>query len=252
MFDQILTIENENRRPWTVFAGLSGQLFALGLAMLIPLVYTDQLPLFRISDLHLLPPVSRPLPPPADPGPVTQRTQVPRSVFIAPDQLVAPIRIPTELPKIVDPPGMNIAASAPFIPGGMPGTGASGIISRLAMTPPPMPAPTVRAVETPKPVASAAAPVKVGGKVQEARLMRRVIPAYPALARQARVSGTVQLLGVIAKDGTVQKLQVLSGHPLLIDAAVSAVRQWVYRPTLLNGEPVEVICPIDVHFTLVQ
>ena len=73
---------------------------------------------------------------------------------------------------------------------------------------------------------------------------------YPALARSARVQGTVHLLGVVSKDGTIQKLQVLGGHPLLVAAAVDAVKQWVYRPTLLNGEPVEVIAPIDVIFTL--
>ena len=85
-----------------------------------------------------------------------------------------------------------------------------------------------------------------------AKIVRKVIPAYPPLARQARVSGTVQLLGVIGKDGTVQQLQVISGHPLLVSAAVEAVKQWLYRPTLLNGEPVEVVAPIDVNFTLAQ
>ncbi len=86
--------------------------------------------------------------------------------------------------------------------------------------------------------------------MQEAKLLRRVIPSYPPLARQARISGTVQLVGVIARDGTIEDLRVVSGHPLLVKAALDAVRQWVYKPTLLNGEPVEVICPIDVHFTL--
>lgn len=76
------------------------------------------------------------------------------------------------------------------------------------------------------------------------------MPVYPPLARQARVSGSVRLIAIIGRDGTVQQLQVVSGHPLLIGAAVEAVRQWLYHPTLLNGEPVEVICPIDVNFTL--
>jgi len=80
--------------------------------------------------------------------------------------------------------------------------------------------------------------------------MNRVQPQYPPLARQARVSGTVKLHAIIAKDGTVQELQVISGHPLLIQAALDAVRQWRYRPTLLNTEPVEVDTTIDVIFTL--
>ena len=78
------------------------------------------------------------------------------------------------------------------------------------------------------------------------------MPAYPPLAKQARVSGTVRLIGVIAKDGTMQQLQMVSGHPLLVQAALDAVRQWLYRPTLLNGQAVEVIAPIDVIFTLSQ
>lgn len=83
-----------------------------------------------------------------------------------------------------------------------------------------------------------------------AKLVKRVIPEYPSLAKTARVSGVVHLIGVIAKDGTIQHLQLISGHPILARAAMEAVRQWVYQPTLLNGQPVEVIAPIDVNFTL--
>ena len=100
---------------------------------------------------------------------------------------------------------------------------------------------------TPKPPAP---PLTVGGDVQAAKIIKRVLPLYPQLAKQARVSGRVQLSGVIAKDGTVQKLQVISGPALLVKAAVDAVSQWIYRPTYLNGQPVEVIAPIDVIFTL--
>jgi len=92
--------------------------------------------------------------------------------------------------------------------------------------------------------------VLVGGDVQAAKLIKRVLPMYPRQASQFRVSGTVHLLGIIAKDGTIQRLQVLSGHPLLRQAAIDAVSQWVYRPTILNGQPVEVEAPIDVIFTL--
>ena len=95
-------------------------------------------------------------------------------------------------------------------------------------------------------------PIRVVSDVQAAKLIKKVIPIYPPLARQARVSGTVRLLGVIAKDGTIQQLQVVSGHPLLVPSALDAVRQWIYRPTLLNGQAVEVIAPIDVNFTLGQ
>ena len=88
--------------------------------------------------------------------------------------------------------------------------------------------------------------------VQMAKLINRVMPLYPPLAKSARISGVVHLIGIISKDGTIRNLQVVSGHPLLTKAAVDAVSQWVYKPTLLNNEAVEVIAPIDVNFTLSQ
>jgi len=92
--------------------------------------------------------------------------------------------------------------------------------------------------------------ITVGGLVQQAKIIHQPIPVYPPLARQARISGVVRLEGVIARDGTIQQLRAVSGHPLLIPAALDAVRKWVYQPTLLNGEPVEVIAPIEVIFNL--
>ncbi len=92
--------------------------------------------------------------------------------------------------------------------------------------------------------------IRVGGNVQAANLILKVTPAYPSLAKQARIQGVVQFTAIINKDGTIQSLQLMSGHPLLIPAATDAVKQWVYKPTLLNGEPVEVITQIDVNFTL--
>ena len=92
--------------------------------------------------------------------------------------------------------------------------------------------------------------IKLGGAVAAAALVDRVAPVYPPLARQTRVSGTVKLHAVVSKDGAVQQLEVLSGHPLLVPSALDAVRQWKYRPTLLNGEPVEVDTTIDVIYSL--
>ena len=86
--------------------------------------------------------------------------------------------------------------------------------------------------------------------MQQAKLVRQPLPVYPPLARQTRVSGVVRLIGTIGRDGTIQQLRVISGHPLLVRSALDAVSQWIYRPTLLNGQPVEVIAPIDVHFKL--
>jgi protein TonB len=86
--------------------------------------------------------------------------------------------------------------------------------------------------------------------VQRANLINQTRPVYPPLARQARIQGTVKLTAIISKDGSIQKLEVLSGHPLLIPAALQAVKEWRYKPTLLNGEPVEVVTQVDVNFTL--
>jgi protein TonB len=91
---------------------------------------------------------------------------------------------------------------------------------------------------------------KVGGLVHLARLVHRVDPVYPPIARQARIFGAVELTGVIGIDGHIRELRVVKGHPFLAHAALEAVRQWVYEPTLLNGETVEVIAPITVNFLL--
>ncbi len=90
----------------------------------------------------------------------------------------------------------------------------------------------------------------MGGNVQQANLIRQVKPPYPHLAKQARIQGAVVLEAVISKQGGVENLRVISGHPLLIQAALDAVKQWKYKPTLLNGEPVEVVTTVTVNFNL--
>jgi protein TonB len=92
--------------------------------------------------------------------------------------------------------------------------------------------------------------VRIGGKVQEPKLLRRVDAVYPPMARQARVGGVVRIQATIAKDGKVKKIEVLSGPPLLRQAAMDAVQKWVYSPSLLNGSPVEATTDVDVNFNL--
>jgi len=94
--------------------------------------------------------------------------------------------------------------------------------------------------------------IRVGSNVQKAKLVQQPAPVYPPLAMQARVSGVVRLNAIIGRDGAVQNLTVASGHPLLVPAAMEAVKQWVYAPTLLNGQAVEVDTQIDVNFELSQ
>jgi TonB family protein len=94
--------------------------------------------------------------------------------------------------------------------------------------------------------------IRVSGGVQQENLIRKVDPVYPPLALQARMQGTVRFTAIIGRDGRIQNLQLVSGHPLLVQSARTAVNQWEYRPTLLNGEPVEVVTQVDVNFTLPQ
>jgi periplasmic protein TonB len=94
--------------------------------------------------------------------------------------------------------------------------------------------------------------IRIGGNVQSTKLISQVRPIYPADAKEQRIQGKVSLLAIIGKDGTIQNLTVAQGHPLLVPAALEAVKQWIYKPTLLNGEPVEVVTTIDVNFTLSQ
>jgi protein TonB len=127
--------------------------------------------------------------------------------------------------------------------GGALGGVIGGAIGGVPGAPPPPP--------PPKPKAPSG-PVQIGGRVAEANLIRKVQPVYPPLAKSARVQGTVEFTAIIDKQGNIENLKLVRGHPLLVEAAKQAVLQWKYRPTLLNGQPVEVITDIIVNFTLSQ
>jgi protein TonB len=111
-----------------------------------------------------------------------------------------------------------------------------------------LPAPALAHVVTPEP--PPVTRLTVGGDVMTSKLIHRVQPVYPEIARRARIEGIVSLRGVITREGKIADLRVLSGHPLLVKAALDAVSQWVYSPTLLNQKPVEVEAPIEVRFIL--
>lgn len=126
----------------------------------------------------------------------------------------------------------------PYVPGAVEVTGDARISTPIE---PPHPVPT------PQPEKR---PVKVSGGVMQAQLISRIEPRYPAIAVQTRQSGTVVLHAIISRDGRIEALQVVSGSPFLVQAALDAVRQWRYRPTMLGGEPVEVETTITVEFRL--
>jgi protein TonB len=164
--------------------------------------------------------------------------------------LLAPPVIPAFVARVDDSPLPPSSASidGPFDPHGISsgppaGVGIPGGVDWSHSTPPP-PAP-VHVSPTPR-------IVKVGGEVTAARALYRPNPVYPRIALAAHIQGNVVLQAILAKDGSVQDLKVISGHPLLVQAALDAVRQWRYQPTLLNSEPVEVLTEIDVRFSLAE
>jgi periplasmic protein TonB len=246
MFEQSMLLDTgTGKRTGAVAASLTLQTLLVAILIVIPLLYCDRLPLMK-PWLSITIPVPRPLPeaPPeqtASRPPSSRPSLVPIRVF---HPVLAPMTIPSTPAMISDEPGpLVLSTGGPTVPGSETNFG-------LSISPAVAPAPVARPL--PEPVKTPAKPVPQGGDVQAAKLIRKVIPAYPELARRARVSGTVRLVGVIARDGTIEQLQVVSGNPLLVGSAVAAVRQWIYRPTMLDGQAVEVIAPIDVIFTLAQ
>jgi protein TonB len=243
MFEQSLLLDHAvGKKTGAMAASLTAQTLLVGVLVAIPLIYSDRLP-----DVRLFTPLSLPLPPPPP-----QQTQTTASSSSSRNSFAqARIYTPTHIVDLSKLPDVGFVEAPPtFASGadnGVPGgTGLPQAMNQLFQ---PIAQPKPRIADPPP---ESTKPQPVGGDVQAAKIIKKVIPTYPPLARQARVSGTVQLVGIIAKDGTIQQLQVASGHPLLVKAALDAVRQWIYCPTLLNGKAVEVIAPIDVIFKLGQ
>jgi len=184
-----------------------------------------------------------------------QTTQVPAGAHTsAPKVFTAPPKIPTEIARIID----TNAAVAPdaFAVVGPPagsfsGSGTIGdLIGGIPNALPP--AAAVKPAPAEKPAPPPAGPIHVSEGVQQAKLIFGPKPAYPQLAKAARVQGTVRIQAIIAADGTIGNLKAMSGPPLLVGAAMEAVARWRYHPTLLNSRAVEVLTEIDVIFTLAQ
>jgi len=165
--------------------------------------------------------------------------------FIA-NQLIAPKAVPSHVLMVTEEEApLATGGVMGGMPGGVPGGGVlGGIIGGLpAAAPPP---PPKAAPPPPKPTG----PIRQGGNVTAANLIKSVTPVYPPLAKMARQQGKVVLEATISKEGTIEDLKTISGPPLLIPAAIEAVKQWRYKPLLLNGEPQEVLTTIDVNFSL--
>lgn len=241
MFEQ--SVLKKQTSPWAVIISFGAQCLLVVIALVIPLLNYYEIPLTQLSTFLVAPPP--PPPPPPPPVEVVVKKVVPKQFDSG--VLTQPKAIPDKIAIIEDqetPQGISgVVGGVGGVGGGALGGVLGGIISSTpSVAPPPPPPPPVKK-EAPK-------RITVGGAVQQARMLRRTNPVYPPLAKSARIQGTVQLSAVIGKDGNIAELQVIEGHPMLIQAALSAVKQWQYKPTLLNGQPVEVATQINVVFTL--
>ncbi|HYA23991.1 MAG TPA: energy transducer TonB [Terriglobales bacterium] len=229
------------KRGMTTTISFVFQAVLVGILVLIPLLFTEALPKTQLMTFLVAPPPPPPPPPPPAAAPVKIVKQV--QTDIVNGQLRTPTKIPEKVQMIKEdeapPPVMSAAGVVGGVPGGVPGGSMGGVIGGIISS-------------TPVAVPKVATPqrVRVSQGVTQGLLIRKIQPAYPPLARQARIQGSVLLQAEISKDGTIQNLRLISGHPMLAPAAIEAVKQWRYKPYILNGEPVEVETQITVNFTL--
>jgi periplasmic protein TonB len=237
MFNELVESAQEKKKTnttWSVAISAVVQVAILGVLVLIPLIYTQALPKAMLATLLVAPPP----PPPPPPPPVKVETK-PVARLMQSGKLMQPRAIPKDVAVFKEaelPPDVPEASSNQSgVFGGIPGQGLMAG-NGPAVPPPPKPAAPAR--------------IKQGGAVTAASIITQTTPAYPPLARQARIQGVVALHAIIDKEGRVSQLEVISGHPLLVQSALDAVKQWRYKPTQLNGEPVEVDTTIQVTFTM--
>jgi protein TonB len=229
----------KTKRGRTTTFAIILEIALVGVMVLIPLIFTEALPKQTLFTSLIAPP-----PPPPPPPPPAAAVKIVKQIQT--DIVNGELRTPTKIPQKVQmikedeaPPVMASSGVVGGVPGGIPGGQMGGVIGGIISS-------------TPVAVPKVATPqrVRVSQGVSTGLLVRRVNPTYPPLARQARIQGTVVLHAVISKDGSIEGLTLISGHPMLAPAAIDAVKQWKYKPYLLNGEPVEVDTEVLVNFTL--
>ena len=199
----------------------------------VSLIYYQTLPENELGKgwlTFLAPPA--PPPPPAPPAPAWVPPEVSEQIPPPPDDLLT-------VPSITYTVGGITGGIPGGVVGGVPGSVMGNVLGGTPQAPPPPPPPRVKKQ-----------PIRVGGNVQASRLVHRVEPEYPELARKARISGTVVLSVTVDEKGNVAEIRLRSGHPLFNRAAVDAVRRWKYSPMLLNGEPFRVVTTVSVSFVM--
>jgi periplasmic protein TonB len=246
MFADSLLEFGEQRKRKTV-ATTTSFIFncvAIGVMLIMPLVFTEDLPKAQLLTFLVAPP-----PPPPPPPPAAEQVQrVVRQIqtdVLNTGQLRTPTRIPQKVQMIKEedapPPMAATGGVVGGVPGGIPGGQLGGVIGSVI---------SASNAAVPKFVPVVPQRVRISQGVTRGLLVHRVEPAYPTLARAARVQGEVILSAVIDTNGQITNLQLVSGHPMLVPAAIAAVRDWRYKPYLLNGQPVEVETTITVIFSL--
>ncbi len=232
-------VKTGNWKRASVPAACCLEILLLAALVVVPLVHTEALP--KVLVTMPMPPLPRGAPPAK---PASPRIVRPAS-FV---NLVAPIRIPQNIAEVSDQSAPSLQEMSVGLTGevpGIPGEALNGVWNSPGSAFAAPPAPPQPAASKPKIIR-----IKRGGQVEPPRLLFQPKPEYPALARMARIEGVVQIEATISRDGTVEALRVVSGHPLLTKAAFDAVSRWRYEPTRLNGEPVEVVMEADVIFNL--
>ncbi|MGO9087327.1 MAG: energy transducer TonB [Candidatus Sulfotelmatobacter sp.] len=231
----------KTKRGWTSLISFIIQIMIIVVMILIPLIFTEALPRTQLMTFLVAPP-----PPPPPPPPAAAPVKIVK--VIQTDIVNGELRTPTKIPQKVQmikedeapPPVMATAGVVGGVPGGVPGGQMGGVIGGIVNATSNLPVPKIATPQR----------IRVSSGVSTGLLVRKVNPTYPPLARQARIQGVVVLSAQISKEGNIQNLQLISGHPMLAPAAIEAVKQWKYRPYLLNGEPVEVETQVQVNFTL--
>jgi protein TonB len=241
MFEQVfVNPTGRTVRPSAVLASFTGQMAVVALSILIPLAYTDVLP--RTDWLESVITMQAP---DLSPPPIEPLVQRPKN-FVPPqlvgNRLVEPTAFPARPVTIVDPPGVLESLAA--VRAGLP----DNVLLTQAIPAFGLPAPPPEAPVAPPVVHAPPLRVRVGGVVSAPVPISRPSPVYPPIAVQTRVSGVVNLEAVIGTDGRVRALRLIKGHPLLVAAAMAAVKEWRYTPTLLNGDPIELVMYVDVNF----
>lgn len=227
-FESGSRIKTRSGQWMTLTGSLNGAVLAM--LVLVPLIFPEAMP-----DASLLTVLTAP---PAPPAPQPAPTEA-RAARVPSEMMDEQLRAPRQIPPAILIVGRPEGPQAPFNVAEIPGMGSSDVS-------------TLGRVETPGPRVEPAATrqLTISSGVAAGMLIRKTLPVYPPIARAAHVSGTVLLEATIGKDGTIEGLRVVSGHPMLQGAAVDAVRTWVYRPYLLNGQPVSVETTVEVTFKL--